>query len=356
MLSNTQISQIKGYLAQGYKQHEVAAHFGVNGGRVAEVATGKLGGAIAQASASELPPMKQQPLFFTPKQTLDEQKEIFARLVATARTNGPAHVHLITPELAEWLLKNRHGGNRRPSARSIENYAEAMEENDWPVTGATIVVGRSGNILDGQHRLMGCIRSGQAFMTYIVFGIDDSTFTRIDTGRKRTNIDAFQIDGIAHPSTSAKAARWLRIQMENPEDRGVTFTNDELLSWLKGKAVDRKLFEECVSYAIALKKDSKLLKCELPDGQMAALFYLFAKKSKPDMIKFVALLRAGNKQPAISLYASINQARLSSGGRIHEVLRNGRVIQAWNAFRDGRRASANTLNYTPERHDYPEIV
>lgn len=356
MLSNNQISQIKGYLAQGYKQHEVAAHFGVNGGRIAEVSTGKLGKDVSEAPAADLPPMKQQPLFFTPNQTLEEQQAIFDRLVATARTNGPAHVHLITPQLAEWLLKNRHGGNRSRSPKSIGEYAEAMEENDWPVTGATIVIGRGGRVLDGQHRLTACYRSGCAFMTYIVFGVDESTFTRIDTGRKRTNIDAFQIDGIPHPSTSAKAARWLRIHMENPEDRSVTFTNDEMLSWLKSKTVDRKLFEECVSHAITLKKDSKLLKCELPDGQMGALLYLFARESKPDMLKFVEILRVGNKQPAISLYASINEAKLSSGGRINEVMRNGRVIQAWNAFREGRRVSMKSLNYSSLTHEYPEII
>jgi len=357
MLSTNQIADIKGYLFLGHKQHDIAAKYGINSGRVAEVAAGKVGSNIIATDPNQLDPIsKSGARFFTPNQTLEEQVSIFSDMVKTARQNGPANPLLITPKFAEWLLKNRHGGNRRPSDKSIDNYAEAMEENDWPVTGATIVVGRSGNILDGQHRLLACIRSNTPFMTYVVFAIDDAAFTRIDTGRKRTNIDAFQIAGIANAGPAAKAARWLRIFEENAEDRGATYTNDELLSWLKSSAnVDVRLFEECVSHAIAIKKDSKLHKCEMPDGPIAALLYLFGKKSKRDMIKFVDIMRVGNKQPAISLYASIKRVKSESGGRVNEVLRNGRVIQAWNAFRESRRVSEKPLNYSPTTHEYPEI-
>jgi len=358
MLNSHEISLVKTYLSLGHKQHEIAAHFNVNSGRIAEIATGRVGAYVAPAKTEDCPPIeKKVARFFTPKQPLEEQISIFTDLVNSARPNAPAYVHLITPQLAEWLLKNRNGGNRPRSSRNIDLYAEAMEEKDWPVTGATIIVGRAGFLLDGQHRLCACVRSGESFMTYVVFGIDEANFTRIDTGRKRTNIDAFHVAGIPNASAAAKAARWLKIHWVNPEDRSVTYTNDDLIKWIRNEGgINIDLFNECVSLAISVKKDSKLLKCEMPDGQMAALLYLFAKKNKKQMLEFANILRVGNKQPAISLYASIKKVKGDSGGRVNEVLRNGRVIQAWNLWREGKRVSERNINYTPLSDEYPHIV
>jgi len=40
MFNGRDASIVKGMLARGDRQHDIAAYFGVNGGRVAEVATG----------------------------------------------------------------------------------------------------------------------------------------------------------------------------------------------------------------------------------------------------------------------------------------------------------------------------
>src|SRR5579864_4205687 len=46
----------KGMLARGDRQHDIAAWFGVNGGRVAEIATGQRYRDVAPAGANRLPP------------------------------------------------------------------------------------------------------------------------------------------------------------------------------------------------------------------------------------------------------------------------------------------------------------
>lgn len=55
-LNNHEISIVKGMLNRGDKQHDIAAYFGVNGGRVAEISSGQTGGAVLAAAAIELPP------------------------------------------------------------------------------------------------------------------------------------------------------------------------------------------------------------------------------------------------------------------------------------------------------------
>ena len=54
--TNREIAIVKGMLARGDKQHDIAAYFGVNGGRIAEVKTGANGGEIREAVEAELPP------------------------------------------------------------------------------------------------------------------------------------------------------------------------------------------------------------------------------------------------------------------------------------------------------------
>jgi hypothetical protein len=46
----------KGMLARGDRQSDIAAYFGVNGGRIAELATGETFRRVQAASATELPP------------------------------------------------------------------------------------------------------------------------------------------------------------------------------------------------------------------------------------------------------------------------------------------------------------
>ena len=47
---------VKGMLRRGDRQHDVASWFGVNGGRIAEVAAGRIFFEVAAAPADQLPP------------------------------------------------------------------------------------------------------------------------------------------------------------------------------------------------------------------------------------------------------------------------------------------------------------
>lgn len=54
-LNETDAAIVKGMLLRGDRQHDVAAWFGVNGGRIAEVAAGKLFGWV-HPTFDDLPP------------------------------------------------------------------------------------------------------------------------------------------------------------------------------------------------------------------------------------------------------------------------------------------------------------
>lgn len=55
-LSGADAALVKGMLKRGDRQHDIAAWFGVNGGRIAEIATGHTFHWIDPADADDLPP------------------------------------------------------------------------------------------------------------------------------------------------------------------------------------------------------------------------------------------------------------------------------------------------------------
>lgn len=55
-LSRTDAALVKGMLRRGDRQHDIAAWFGVNGGRIAEVSTGARHGDVLPARDEILPP------------------------------------------------------------------------------------------------------------------------------------------------------------------------------------------------------------------------------------------------------------------------------------------------------------
>lgn len=56
MLDEQEISAIKGMLKRGDRQSDIAAWFGCNAGRIAEINTGQRGSDVKMAAESELPP------------------------------------------------------------------------------------------------------------------------------------------------------------------------------------------------------------------------------------------------------------------------------------------------------------
>lgn len=55
-LNDAEIAIVKGMIARGDRQHDIAAYFGENGGRIGEINTNKKGAGVSAAPADQLPP------------------------------------------------------------------------------------------------------------------------------------------------------------------------------------------------------------------------------------------------------------------------------------------------------------
>lgn len=61
-LNDQEIAIVKGMIARGDRQHDIAAYFGENGGRIGEISTGKRGPGVAAAAQADLPPPGPYPV------------------------------------------------------------------------------------------------------------------------------------------------------------------------------------------------------------------------------------------------------------------------------------------------------
>lgn len=76
---------IKGMIARGDRQHDIAAWFGVNSGRIAEIATGAKFGSVECASANSLPPPGPYPSGRFAQETANAVAEARDALVTAER-------------------------------------------------------------------------------------------------------------------------------------------------------------------------------------------------------------------------------------------------------------------------------
>jgi hypothetical protein len=102
-----------------------------------------------------------------------------------------AEISTIHPIQAKRLLDGQIK-NRKVSNASVKKYAEAMSALKWVLNGAPIIFA-NGVLIDGQHRLHACIKSRVPLKTLIIKVADESVFTTLDTGKKRSNSDVISV-------------------------------------------------------------------------------------------------------------------------------------------------------------------
>lgn len=173
----------------------------------------------------------------------------------------------VTPTLAEqWLeedeaVKKRLKGkfkNRTVIDTLVSFYASEMKAGNWKLNGESIIFGKSGVLLNGQHRLKAIIRANTAVPIVICRDFDEEVFDTIDTGRRRGGSDILSILGYANATTLASMCRWYlsitrQIQVGRPisnhQIKDCIESHPSMVHWAAmhvGKAARRVLPSGCL--------------------------------------------------------------------------------------------------------------
>jgi hypothetical protein len=201
--------------------------------------------------------------------------------------------------------------------------------------------------------MFACIRSGVAFITYIVFAIDDAVFPWMDRGKPRSAADALNILNIENSKYVSGAVRWLELLRTDQVKERTTFTPSQIIEAFKG--YDHARIHEALVLARRVYNAD-----QTPIGMATALAYTFAEREHELGLRdqFFNAWATGNyaspMTPIRLCSERIRGIKEYSQGRVHDVVRCALWIIAWNFVVHHKRANKAAFEWhTDER--FPAI-
>ena len=259
-----------------------------------------------------------------------------------------AEISTIHPIQAKRLLDGQIK-NRKVSNASVKKYAEAMSAFKWVLNGAPIIFA-NGVLIDGQHRLHACIKSRVPLKTLIIKVTDESVFTTLDTGKKRSNSDVVSINS-PKGATTLVAAIDIAAKIDfdsklvgNGAGSRLNIPTYEIEDYVKKYSFMETSVEETLAWSRKLK---------VKKSSLAALHYLLSRAAaNPDHVdqflgEVFGTYTASIGSPSAVLKDAIVKGLISK--TINKtpgwLIRAG--ILAWNAWRQGKTMQRLNVGNSP---------
>lgn len=247
----------------------------------------------------------------------------------------------ISPDDARSLLEDHNPRNRTVKESGVRRWTRELKAGNWDPDASDIKIDHDGNLIDGQHRLLACVRSGVPLGTLLRTGLDPRTQSRVDVGMKRTTADTFRIAGVSW-ATNIAAAILLRIRYQEGEAQGKRIssdlridplTSDESLDYLRAHPLHEKMATPADSmYRIGPGIARTVYFAALP---------MFAEVDEADAIRFADAFVDGEwggpGSPMQALVRYLSSARTPGVPVARARNINERhllaLVKAWNAWR-----------------------
>jgi hypothetical protein len=264
--------------------------------------------------------------------------------------NVKSEVAMITPEQAEKYLGADSSHQRKISRPNLARLTNEMRSGRYQLNGESIVIGSSGRVLNGQHRLMACVNARTPFWTILVTGVEDEVFHSMDSGKRRSITDALYIRGEKNVFQLATTLVRLGEFLRDPALVGteISFSNGELLDVLEGHPQVR----DSVGWVGSNHRFRNLIAV----SRIAWLHYVTTKYNPDASASFFTGLASGAMlaptSPVYHLRARL-LAEKSSERRL--VVRHimHLIIKAWNAHVKGQDMKVLSIK---EGESFPVIV
>lgn len=250
----------------------------------------------------------------------------------------------ITPKKANaYLCHNTR--NRKFRQRTVDRYADLMATGKWHYNGDTIRFADDGSLLDGQQRLMACLKAKKSFETAVVRNLPKERFVSVDSHAARTAGDVLSVENVPYHNYVAAAARLMLLI-----DSG-TFTT-------AGKDLSPSAIEEYVRNNVNLVNFTQAF-CSFPRRMMpqsvvtAAATFIAYTYPYDDVLKFFERVASGENlargMPEYALRERLLQLGMPPVMADVKVKMIHACVSAWNAFAKQRSISKlidKNWNYT----------
>ncbi len=258
-------------------------------------------------------------------------------------------VMTITPQEAREWLDTKNSKNRPVSENAVAKYTQEMKEGRWKLNGQPIIFNKSGQLANGQHRLLACIRANKPFETLVTWGVEDEAFDTIDDCNSRSLADVLHIKGESNSILLSAGLRFLWIyatgEIERRDLRRGRIATKPLLEATLDK--HRKITNSVKFYSMLKSRPGGLL---IPAGMAIGLHYLFSivdeKKADEFFTRFQSGFDLSEGDPIALLRARLIAGQKEASTRLTPPAMYFYVVTTWNAF------AANTflkrLFYNPD--------
>lgn len=269
-------------------------------------------------------------------------------------TNITMTLETITPEVAkDYLYMNRV--NRRLQMNTVNFYARQMREGLWRLNGDAIRFAETGDLLDGQHRLMAVLDAETPLTTWVARGLPTEAQLTMDQQRKRTAGDLLTMIGMVRGNQVAAIARFIKRWDEGERSiRGFSggqrpMSNAEIVALVQTSDV----------YAeAAVAASVRGLAGQAPPKAVGALWVLTSRIDPQFADAFFLYLASGadlsEGNPILTLrrfWANLSSPSVRRGGA-NMALFVMAGVRSWNAWVEGR--GLGTISY--KSNDIPEVL
>jgi len=160
----------------------------------------------------------------------DSNKDRYSRLLQwILEAEITTSIEVIDSDTAsKWLGCNTEN-YRKPNDRHVNNLCRDIVNDQFSFTNASIAFDAGGNLVDGQHRLLAVVKSGQPIVSLVVRNMPNGSAANpsIDSGKNRSCAVHLQNHGIQYATEVASVIRCLAAFHRGVKER-TTITNVEL--------------------------------------------------------------------------------------------------------------------------------
>lgn len=256
-----------------------------------------------------------------------------------------SEVKTITPAMAEVILNN-NPDNRKLREVKLLQLVSDMKSGRWSMNGEPIIVAKTGELNDGQHRLQALIDAKVSLPLLFVFGVDRETRTTVDQGAARSAGDYLAMEG-AHYATHLSAVSrmiigYRRTGGESFGRRGAISSGEVLETARNNKEV-----LTAVRYAF---NHHKRMRKMASVSVMAFCYYVLLSEDVHDGLAFMEALCTGEDLKIGDAILTARERLLAMEQR-SDVTRVEIILRAWNGYREKRK-----MTKIPIHGRFPELV
>lgn len=246
----------------------------------------------------------------------------------------------ITPEIATQLLSLNAEYNRNIREGKVRELMTAMIGGDFVDTGATLSVDTTGTVIDGQHRLTACERSGVPFKAIVVTGLPPEAYDSTDKGSKRTVGDSLKRHGFANQNRVSALVRVILAWDAGVREASIINTDSPEAKMINYALAHREELSQTVSQPM-------LVPSVLP-GRISDLTRVLITRVDPaDAGVFIEAMRTGETEFTglrLTREALMKDRIGTSKGPFWQL---GMLLRTWNLWREGTLSDKRAPLFTP---------